>query len=87
MRVATSTLAVSASLGCAGLVSAQDTGSQSAASAPVQEITVTGSRIASPDATSISPISTVSGAELSQRGITRIEDLINTLPQVCRPGR
>jgi outer membrane receptor protein involved in Fe transport len=81
MRVATSTLAVSASLGCAGLVSAQDTGSQSAASAPVQEITVTGSRIASPDATSISPISTVSGAELSQRGITRIEDLINTLPQ------
>lgn len=81
MRVAASTLAVSASLGCIGHARAQDATAQSATPAPVQDITVTGSRIASPDATSISPISTISGADLSQRGVTRIEDLINTLPQ------
>lgn len=44
-------------------------------------IVVTGSRIATPNATSVSPITTVSGADLSARGATRIEDLINTLPQ------
>ncbi len=45
------------------------------------DIVVTGSRIASPDATSVSPISVIGGEELSQRGTVRVEDLINTLPQ------
>ncbi|MDE1146060.1 MAG: TonB-dependent receptor [Azospirillaceae bacterium] len=45
------------------------------------EIIVTGSRIKSPDATSVSPVSTINGQELQQRGVTRVEDLINTLPQ------
>lgn len=44
-------------------------------------IVVTGSRIRSPDAASVSPVSTVGGAEIQARGATRIEDLINTLPQ------
>jgi iron complex outermembrane receptor protein len=44
-------------------------------------IVVTGSRIRSPNATSVSPINSVSGAEIQQRGATRVEDLINSLPQ------
>lgn len=44
-------------------------------------IMVTGSRIRTPDADSVSPVSTVGGAELQLRGSTRVEDLINTLPQ------
>ncbi|WP_206667922.1 TonB-dependent receptor plug domain-containing protein [Sphingomonas glacialis] len=45
------------------------------------DIVVTGSRIRSPNATSVSAITTVSGQEILNRGATRIEDLINTLPQ------
>lgn len=45
------------------------------------EILVTGSRIRSPNATSVSPINTVGSEELLSRGSGRIEDLINTLPQ------
>jgi len=48
---------------------------------PTSDVVVTGSRIRSPDATSVSPVSTISGEEVQQRGATRIEDLINTLPQ------
>ncbi|GIL39262.1 TonB-dependent receptor domain-containing protein [Roseiterribacter gracilis] len=48
----------------------------------VTEVVVTGSRIRNPDATSISPVSAVSGAELQARGAARVEDLLNTLPQV-----
>ncbi|CAN5247199.1 TonB-dependent receptor [soil metagenome] len=57
-------------------------GTAQAQSAPeANDIIVTGSRIRSPDATSVSPVSTVSAVDLQQRGTTRIEDLINTLPQ------
>ncbi len=45
------------------------------------DVVVTGSRIRSPNAVSVSPITTVGGAEILQRGATRVEDLINTLPQ------
>jgi len=45
------------------------------------DVVVTGSRLASPDATSISPINVIGGAEIAQRGVVRVEDLINTLPQ------
>lgn len=46
------------------------------------EVIVTGSRIASPNAVSISPVTTVSSAEIEQTGVTRVEDLLNELPQV-----
>ncbi|WP_375383504.1 TonB-dependent receptor domain-containing protein [uncultured Sphingomonas sp.] len=45
------------------------------------DVVVTGSRIRSSNATSVSPITTVGGAEILQRGAVRVEDLINTLPQ------
>jgi iron complex outermembrane recepter protein len=46
------------------------------------EVTVTGSRIAVPNATSISPVTTVSADDFAQVGATRIEDVLNQLPQV-----
>ncbi|MEX0707175.1 MAG: TonB-dependent receptor [Woeseia sp.] len=49
----------------------------------LEEITVTGSRIAT-DANLItsSPVTSVNPEELTYRGITRVEDLINDLPQI-----
>jgi iron complex outermembrane receptor protein len=69
--------AVLVALSCGGAVHAQD----SSASAEVEAVVVTGSRIKSPDATSVSPVSTVTSKQIAQRGVVRIEDLINTLPQ------
>jgi outer membrane receptor protein involved in Fe transport len=47
----------------------------------VDEIVVTGSRIASPNLVSTSPITTVGQEEIKMSGTTRVEDLINQLPQ------
>jgi len=52
-------------------------------SEPVQEVVVTGSRIAqSPNDISISPINTVSSVDIQQTGLVRAEDILNNLPQV-----
>ncbi len=49
----------------------------------VQEVVVTGSRIAqSPNDISISPINTVSSVDIQQSGLVRAEDILNNLPQV-----
>ena len=53
-----------------------------AASAPVEEVVVTGSRIVEAGLTSVSPVTTVSSEQIKQSGVTRIEDLLNTMPQV-----
>jgi iron complex outermembrane receptor protein len=53
-----------------------------AAGTNVQEFVVTGSRIPQPNLTSISPVTAVSSAEIKLSGTTRVEDLINQLPQV-----
>src|ERR1700761_799557 len=50
--------------------------------APVQEVVVTGSRINAPNLESISPITAVSAEEIKETGVTRVEDLLNSLPQV-----
>ncbi|TKD49981.1 TonB-dependent receptor domain-containing protein [Sphingomonas baiyangensis] len=47
-----------------------------------EEITVTGSRIRSPNLESVSPVIQVSAAEFAQRGTVRAEDLLNQLPNV-----
>jgi iron complex outermembrane receptor protein len=49
----------------------------------LQEIVVTGSRIAqSPNDISISPISSVTSVDIQQTGLIRAEDILNNLPQV-----
>jgi outer membrane receptor protein involved in Fe transport len=47
----------------------------------IEEVVVTGTRIRNPNISSSSPVTVLTGAEIDSRGITRIEDLINTLPQ------
>jgi len=51
-------------------------------SVELKKISVTGSRIKSPNLTSSSPITTVGAAEVKAQGTTRVEDLLNSLPQV-----
>jgi iron complex outermembrane recepter protein len=52
-----------------------------AADTPIQEVVVTGSRIPQPNLTSISPVTAVGSDQIKIEGITRVEDLINNLPQ------
>ena len=51
-------------------------------SGDVAEIVVTGTRIPSPNLTSVAPITTVGSADIKAQGVTRIEDITNSLPQV-----
>ncbi len=51
-------------------------------STQVQEFVVTGSRIPQANLSSIAPVTTVNNAELKLSGTARVEDLINSLPQV-----
>jgi len=48
----------------------------------LQEVVVTGSRIAAPNAVSISPVTYVSAVDIAQTGLTQVADLLNQLPQV-----
>lgn len=63
---------------------AQDTGAQDTAedAADTGTIVVTGSRIRQPNLESTSPITVVGAEEFKQTGTTRVEDLVNSLPQV-----
>src|SRR3954469_24844037 len=47
----------------------------------VSEVVVTGTRIPTPNLTSVSPVVAIGAAEIKAAGITRVEDIINTLPQ------
>ncbi|MDB6158339.1 MAG: TonB-dependent receptor [Gammaproteobacteria bacterium] len=48
----------------------------------LQEVVVTGSRITAPNLESISPVTAISADEVKETGVTRVEDLLNSLPQV-----
>jgi iron complex outermembrane recepter protein len=48
----------------------------------LQEVVVTGSRISVPNQVSISPVTFVSALDIQTTGVTRVEDLLNELPQV-----
>ena len=48
----------------------------------IQTVTVTGTRIVTPNLTSISPVTTLTGAEMTNTGRTTVEDVLNTVPQV-----
>ena len=55
-----------------------DTGTSGA----LEEVVVTGSRIQSTNLVSISPVTTVTAESIQQTGLTRVEDILNNLPQV-----
>ena len=82
-------LAIRAVLGgvslVASLANAQTEPATAANAAPaeqLQEVVVTGSRISVPNEASISPVTFVSAAQVQETGVTRVEDLLNSLPQV-----
>ena len=56
---------------------------QAAKAVEIETVTVTGSRIPQPQLESVSPVTTVSAEQIQQTGVTRVEDLLNTLPQVA----
>ena len=63
-----------------GVVVAQET--EAAEEKAVEKISITGSRIKSQNYESASPVSITSDVEIKLSGFTRIEDLLNTLPQI-----
>jgi iron complex outermembrane receptor protein len=75
-------------LGFAGSVIAvaQEPTKEAATDEPLQEIIVTGSRIAAPNAVSTSPIVVVSSESIATTGKTDISDLIMQLPQNLNNG-
>ena len=54
---------------------------QEAAAKASEDIIVTGSRIRQPNLTAVSPMTAIGAQDIKQQGITRVEDLINSLPQ------
>src|SRR5687767_8827953 len=52
-----------------------------AADTTIQEVVVTGSRIAQPNLETTSPVTQVTAADIAVQGVTRVEDLVNQLPQ------
>jgi iron complex outermembrane receptor protein len=79
-------LAAAAASGAAPTVMAQTVAANSTAATDttsLQEVVVTGSRIAvAPNDISISPITTVTQLDIQQTGLIRTEDILNSLPQV-----
>lgn len=65
----------------AAAVTPSTTAAATPSDANTSEIIVTGSRISQPNLTSASPITVVNAAEIKLQGATRIEDVINSLPQ------
>ena len=55
---------------------------EAADTATNQSIVVTGSRIKQPNLESASPVTVVTAQEFADTGTTRVEDLVNSLPQV-----
>lgn len=74
MQRAFSTLAIASTAAATGIANAQDN---------LEEVVVTGSRIVTdPNLVTSSPVTQVKAEELKFRGITRVEDLLNDLPQI-----
>jgi iron complex outermembrane recepter protein len=65
-----------------GAANAQTAPAAANSDTALQEVVVTGSRISAPNQVSISPVTFVSAVDIQQTGVTRVEDLLNSLPQV-----
>ena len=74
--------AVAATCGVGTAQAQQPTAANASDEPLLQEVVVTGSRIKQPALEAVSPVTTVSAVELQQTGYTRVEDMLNTLPQV-----
>jgi iron complex outermembrane receptor protein len=63
-------------------VPAPTTASTAAPPPALQEVVVTGSRIVQPGLRAISPVTAISAKSIASQGVTSVEDVLNTLPQV-----
>jgi iron complex outermembrane receptor protein len=79
--VRTRLMATSMICGAAVLAATQASAADAAAGSEVSEIVVTGTRIPSPNLTSVAPVTSVTGADIKAQGVSRVEDLVNSLPQ------
>jgi iron complex outermembrane receptor protein len=82
VRMAITGGTLAATYGVANAQTAPAAQAAATSAAAPEEIVVTGSRIAVPNQTSISPVTFVSAEAIQQTGVTRVEDLLNQLPQV-----
>jgi outer membrane receptor protein involved in Fe transport len=82
VRLAITGGTLAATYGVANAQTAPAAQAAATSTAGPEEIVVTGSRIAVPNQTSISPVTFVSAEAIQQTGVTRVEDLLNQLPQV-----
>src|ERR1700689_4867134 len=80
VRLALTGGSLAASFGVANAQTAPATAANTDTS--LQEVVVTGSRISVPNQVSISPVTFVSALDVQETGVTRVEDLLNSLPQV-----
>jgi iron complex outermembrane receptor protein len=74
-------LALAATTGAVPIAMSQ-TAPTPAASASLEEVVVTGSRIKSTNLVSISPVTSVTATDIQVTGLARVEDILNNLPQV-----
>src|ERR1700733_13946056 len=65
-----------------GLATQASAAAAESASGESSEIVVPGPRNPSPNPASIAPVTTVGNADIKAQGVTRIEDITNSLPQV-----
>lgn len=81
-RLLAETIVASASLATlAGPAMAQDAAAPPELDTAEEEIVVTGSRIPRPNLVGVTPVAQVGAEEIMSRGVTRIEDMLNQLPQ------
>src|SRR5665213_1614405 len=82
-RLLTSTILCGAlSMGLAQMASAQTVSAPTPSAAAVGEVVVTGTRIVEASAAGASPMTTLTRTDIQLSGLSRIEDVINQLPQV-----
>lgn len=86
LQVPVAALSVSAVMLLSASVGAEEQQAAASSTTDIEEVVVTGSRIRDRNVFSSSQITTVSMEDISDRGITRVEDYLNDLPQVS-PGQ
>jgi outer membrane receptor protein involved in Fe transport len=78
----TGILALSAAQSTLAQAQAAPAGAAASKDMALEEVVVTGSRIAAANLSSISPVTMVTAEEIKSSGVTRIEDVVNSLPSV-----
>ena len=79
--LASSMICGAAFLGLSATQASAAAAAAASATGEVSEIVVTGTRIPTPNLTSVAPVTSVTAADIKAQGVSRVEDLLNSLPQ------